>query len=251
MKRTRAWCFTLNNPQEDEYPELGPLMTYLVYQLEVGAEETPHLQGYIYYKQIKSLSHVNKLLPRAHIEAARSNPKTNRTYCTKEPRLDGPFEYGELPIQGERTDITALYTSILAGKRKRELFEEYPTTMSRYHRMYDEIHLYCMKPLRKLREVILLIGPPGSGKTSFVHTLWENTIFFDQGSQTSGGLWFDGYDQHERVLIDDFAGRASHTTLTTLLRMLDDYPVKLQIKGSFVWFNPDCVYITTNIHPKD
>ncbi len=251
MSRSKGWCFTLNNPTEDEVFLLDDRMDYLVYQLEQGESETPHYQGYIHFKQVKSLNQLKKLNVRTHWENAHGTAKQNQTYCTKVPRLDGPWEYGDMPIQGKRTDLNEYRDAIMAGKRKRDLVEDFFPQFAKYTHMYDVIHLSCIKPIRKQRSVTLLYGEPGTGKTSYVHDLWKDEIFFDSPPQTSGSLWFDGYDQHELCLIDDFAGASSHVTLTTLLRMLDDYPVKLQVKGSFVWFNPDIVFITTNIHPRN
>ena len=43
------WCFTHNNPG-DFRPQLSDEIQYLVYQLEVGGQGTPHLQGVVQFK---------------------------------------------------------------------------------------------------------------------------------------------------------------------------------------------------------
>lgn len=69
---------------------------------------------------------------------------------------------------------------------------------------------------------------------------------------SNGTMWHDGYDGHSHVLIDDFAGAASHITLTNFLRLIDPWnPVQVPIKGGFVWWNPDVIYLTTNIWPRE
>lgn len=53
MSQVRRWTFTLNNPDDEtESPELlakalqpGKGFKYLIFQLEVGANGTPHYQG--------------------------------------------------------------------------------------------------------------------------------------------------------------------------------------------------------------
>lgn len=57
QKKARKWCFTLNNPTEDEIVMIAFRMTagivYMIYGREHfdGAEgHTPHLQGYIEYR---------------------------------------------------------------------------------------------------------------------------------------------------------------------------------------------------------
>lgn len=51
---------------------------------EVGESGTAHLQGFIKFKEMKRLSAVKKLLPRAHWEAAKGSDQQNLDYCSKE-----------------------------------------------------------------------------------------------------------------------------------------------------------------------
>jgi hypothetical protein len=59
--------------------------------------------------------------------------------------------------------------------------------------------------------------------------------------------WWDGYDQHETIVIDDF--RASHMKFNNLLRLLDQYPYGREVKGGYRWLNSKNI-ITTK-HPKE
>lgn len=104
--RGKAWCFTINNPTEEDIPGYDSSKhEYLVYQLEQGqGSQTPHYQGYVFFKSKVEFNTVKKWLPRAHIAKAKGTPLQNRDYCTKEMdhgfpcRLNDPVEYGELPI---------------------------------------------------------------------------------------------------------------------------------------------------------
>ncbi len=178
MSKSKGWCFTLNNPKEDERFHLTDRIDYLVYQLEKGEQETPHYQGYIHFKSQRSLIGLKKLNERAHWEIAHGTAKQNQTYCTKEPRLEGPWEYGDMPIQGKRTDLNEYRDAITGGKRKRDLVDDFFPQFCKYPKVYETIHLYCMKPERRARAVTLLYGAPGAGKTSYVHDLWKDEIFF-------------------------------------------------------------------------
>jgi len=102
--RYRNWCFTLNNPTEDEMKRMIPLpsqpepepfhrdVRYLKFQLEKGANGTPHFQGVLHMNGQKRLSSMKTLLPRAHLEPCR-NLKASIAYCEKEDtRLEGPWD---------------------------------------------------------------------------------------------------------------------------------------------------------------
>jgi len=121
MSRFRAACFTLNNYTPEELESIrglseGGLLKYLVYQLEIGESGTPHIQGYAYARDAKSLTAWKSLLSgRAHVERARGTPEQCRDYCTKEDsRQEGsvPFIWGVIPEQGKRTDIDGVFALI-------------------------------------------------------------------------------------------------------------------------------------------
>lgn len=235
----RSFCFTINNPTEEL--ELQDWMNYLIYQKECGENGTPHYQGYCEISQnAKTLNWLkNNFSNTAHIEPRRGTQTQAIAYCKKEEsRIDGPWEFGEPKAQGSRTDLVALGTLAKEGKRKREAFEEMPACYMRHHRAYQHIQsLY--KPAAVEREVILLIGPPGIGKTRFVHDNHEE--FWQTPLQKE--MWFDGYDGQAVALIDDFQGQMP---LTLLLQLLDRYIVQVPIKGGFTWWTPTKIYVTSN-----
>lgn len=97
--------------------------------------------------------------------------------------------------------------------------------------------------------VTLLWGPTGLGKTRYVmDTFGEDEELF---VTPLGNPWYDGYDGQKIVLFDDFAGKASKTTLCDLLRLLDRYPQRVPTKGGFTWWMPTQVFLTSNILPKE
>ncbi len=67
-------------------------------------------------------------------------------------------------------------------------------------------------------------------------------------SSPSSTPWVDGYWGQEDVVIEDFSGQIHYRIL---LRMLDQYPNLMQVKGSSVNFCPKRIYITSNDHPSD
>ncbi len=97
MAQYRAVVFTLNNPT-DPIPFDVEKMDYLVYQREVGANGTPHFQGYCEFKIQKRLGAVKELLGGAsvHIERRFGTQEQAIKYAKKEDtRVEGPWEFGE------------------------------------------------------------------------------------------------------------------------------------------------------------
>lgn len=43
----------------------------------------PHIQGYIFFNEPRTLHHVHRMIPRAHIEPSRESPYKNYEYCIK------------------------------------------------------------------------------------------------------------------------------------------------------------------------
>lgn len=93
--KCRKWVFTLNNYTTDEeqmiYNYLTTNATKWIYGFEVGEEGTPHLQGYMEFKDaVRNTTLKNNGFKRAHILTARGNLEKNYNYCSK----DNKFKYG-------------------------------------------------------------------------------------------------------------------------------------------------------------
>lgn len=98
--RRRRWCFTKNNPSEEDIVFFASLpfkdaASHYVCQQEVGVGGTPHVQGYVAFKNAKGFKAVKVLLLDSHIEAAKGTQERNFEYCTKtEGRIAGPWSHG-------------------------------------------------------------------------------------------------------------------------------------------------------------
>lgn len=228
-------------------------MAYLVCQHERGGNtHRDHLQGYIELTRSQEMTWVHlNVHPQLALQKRRGTQVQAIDYCTKEDtRINGPWHLG-VPVkasgQGARGDIIALRDLIREGANYRELIEEMPATVARYARFVKLVFTYTKPPAIRLDlEVVLLYGSTGRGKTRWVFEHYDHEDLYEIPlSQKSS--WFDGYDGESTVLLDDFSGVMPRTQL---LRLLDIYRLRVPTKGSFVWWRPIRILITTNVHPR-
>lgn len=95
------------------------------------------------------------------------------------------------------------------------------------------------------RTVYWLHGPTGTGKTR-----WAYQKAKERGAFWMSGLtlrWFDGYMGQMTAILDDL--RSTSIEYSSLLRLLDRYPTRVEIKGSSVPWTADLVIITSCYSP--
>lgn len=248
--KQRAWVFTLNNYSEDDISHLknnDKLKTQLKY-IVFGREEapttgTPHLQGYLYFFNAKKPKEVEKLLGgKAYISPARGNADTNRAYCAKCD--DEFFERGDLPQQGKRNDICDLKELVNKGATMSEIIE---VATSYQSLRTAELLMKYQKPRQRDKPTVKwYYGETGCGKT---REAWEQLGYENTWCSGRNLKWWDGYSGQKNVIIDDFRG--DFCTFHELLRILDRYPYRVEIKGSSMWLNADNIIITSCFHPRE
>lgn len=85
------FCFTLNNWTEAEYSQLLSFFKdsskKFIIGKEVGEKKTPHLQGYVVFKDKQRFSGISKINERIHWEKCKGSEEQNIAYCSK----DGDF----------------------------------------------------------------------------------------------------------------------------------------------------------------
>lgn len=59
---------------------------------------------------------------------------------------------------------------------------------------------------------------------------------------------FDGYDNHDAVLFDDFRGEMS---FSDMLNLLEGNKLQVPVKGTYVPFAPKLVFFTSDRHPRE
>lgn len=244
MAQGRNWLFTLNNPETNDLPEDWKHMRFRVYQRERGDAGTEHLQGYVEFTKPVRLVAVRELLPRAHWERRRGTQDQARDYCSKEDtRIDGPWIFGELPRQGCRNDLQAVRDLIDGGAPEMEIAQTHFGAWCRYGRAFREYKRLRAEHRNFKTEVRVYWGPPGTGKSRRVMEESPDAYW-----KPGNCIWFDDYDGGSDVVLDDFYG---WLPWSTLLNMLDRYPMKVQTKGGMVNFCPKRIFITSNKPPEE
>jgi len=250
--RATRWCFTLNNYTAAEIKSLDvktsdkQLCSYIVYGKEVGDSGTPHLQGYLELTSKRELSTVKLVVGnRAHIECAKGTSKQASDYCKK----DGAFtERGTLSNgQGHRSDLDDIGRRVLSGTSLDTIADTDPGMYTRYHRGLQALANTIPSPKWRDVKVLVYWGPTGSGKTRAAMSLCGGDVY-KLNTNTNGTLWFDGYRGEKVLLLDDYYGWIKHGDLLTIL---DGYPYRCQVKGSFCNAQWTTVVITSNKPPQE
>lgn len=111
---------------------------FVVYQPEIAPKTKKlHYQGYIEFKLPKRLNECKKCFHATdtHFEVRRGTQQQAIDYCTKIlSRKDGcqPVIIGEPKNQGERSDITSMYESLLNGATPKEILHVHGGNALRY-----------------------------------------------------------------------------------------------------------------------
>lgn len=250
MTSANAVCFTLNNWTSDEYEIIVKKWPKIANYFVVGKEicpttGAPHLQGYVEWKSSKRWTTMHNIFKgRAHWEARKGTAKQAADYCKK----DGDFiEHGTISNQGARNDINAAMELISNGVSEIDVFEQCPEVAMKYIKGMDRYRLLCQKRSTKgynKKDVRVYWGDTGTGKTRSAMEEFPGAFKLTAGIT---GLWWDGYDGEECVVIDEFRG--NNCPLSMLLTILDGYATQVSVKGGSRILNANTIIITSNIAP--
>lgn len=243
MSEGKFWCFTLNNytNEEEEFLKLINC-EYLVYGKEVGECGTPHLQGYIEFSSNRKLNRLKReISERAHWERRRGNKEQAAYYCKKDGDV---FEKGTISTsnQGRRNDLEEVSQMVREGKGMKDIVEVCSSFQSM--RFAENLLKYKEAKRNWKPEVKWYYGETGTGKTK--RAMEETNDPYISGKNLK---WWEGYDAHEDVIIDDF--RRDFCTFHELLRILDRYEYRVEVKGGSRQLLAKRIIITSCHHPRD
>lgn len=227
---------TLNNYTEADIEWLRGLeCTRMVCSKEVGDNGTPHLQFAVTFRRSYSMAALKKLHGGVHWEFTQHTQDMN--YCRKRD--------GELIIdrderrKGARTDIADARETARVTNSMRVVMEGAVSMQSVQIAEKWLVYNERKRPLDIDIEVHWRYGPPGIGKT---RPIWDkygvNNIFTPTSYK-----WWQGYDGHDIVLIDEFRG--DWCKLRELLILLDRYPYTVECKNGSRQIQARKWYITS------
>lgn len=267
MSRARGWCFTLNNPTDEEegfLQDINPqTYRYIVVAHEKGENGTEHLQGYVLFKTMKSMAQVKVFLntDRVHLETQRGTSFQAMMYCKKgeQPHTEwetlknqGPnfgknadfWENGEVPQdckeQGNKEKER--------WKRARECAES-----GQFEEIDDDIYIRYLGNLRKIHQMAQkmpdpintldfwwFVGPSGSGKSRAARD--ENPGFYIKNINK----WWDGYTNQPCVVIEEWSPDNELYYAPFLKTWCDHYAFAGETKGGVINIRPPKIIVTSN-----
>lgn len=240
--RQGKW-FLLTVPASDFDPSVADAqgfsgIAYIRGQLEEGASGYRHWQICCCFERKTTVTRAREVFGgRAHAELSRSDAA--RQYVWKEDtRVEGTqFERGELPFRrNEKTDWDSIWEFAKDG----DLLS-----------IPAKIRVCNYSSLRKIasdfgrtvamdRSCVLFVGPTGTGKS---FRAWSEAGM-DAYSKDPRTKFWDGYRGERSVVLDEFRGSID---VAHILRWLDRYPVRVEIKGSSTPLLCERVWITSNL----
>jgi len=211
----------------------------------VGLEICPnsgreHLQGYVEFDRSLTMATIKKLFnnPALHVEKRKGTSVQAADYCKK----DGKFvEVGTLSRPGTRNDISSIKKLIDEGAPDSKIAEADFGVWCKFNKSFA-LYRSLLQPQRSWKtEVRILWGEPGSGKSRVAFEAGAAGVQFVNG-------FFIGYTNQPCVVFDDFTPEDFPFRL--LLKLCDRYPMRVNVKGGDVEWNPRCIFITSNQNPR-
>jgi hypothetical protein len=234
------WILTI--PHESFTPYPVPNCTWLRGQLECG-ETTGYLhwQLIVAFASKKSLSGVQACFGQScHAELSRSEAADSYVWKELTAIPGTQFEFGSKPIRrNSKPDWDSIWDAATSGN-----LSVIPASIrvSSYRSLRTIASDYA-KVVGMERTCFVFWGRTGTGKS---RRAWDEAGLDSYPKDPRTKFW-DGYQSEENVIIDEFRGGID---VSHLLRWLDRYPVRVEIKGSSRPLAAKTIWITSNLDPR-
>lgn len=248
--RNRNWVFTINNYTEENYTEVCELdCKYLICGKEVGRKKgTPHLQGYIEWKDAKSFTKMKKLLPRAWLASRKGTAEQAADYCRKDKNY---FEKGTISKQGERKDLMEIKSKIMNGSSVNDIAWDEPILYHKYGRTMNKLEdIVISKRMRtEMTQGVWIYGNSGKGKSEYAFNNFNYKNYYIYPCEKNG--WCDNYNGQDIVIFDDYC--EDDYKFRQMLKLVDKHPSVQWTRRNKcpIPFTSKKVIVTCDSHPED
>lgn len=257
-EKSKRWVFTLNNYTPEEEASVKEIdCEWMVFGHEHQTEGTPHLQGALTFTNIKYLSGLKKLIPRAHFERMLGQPIQAREYCTKEDTT-GYFEKGLMPfaqgLAGGLANKQRWDDAIKAAKEGK--FDDIPGDLwTKYMRAYKQMHAdnktdpsmeeYGDKDLKN--HFLWIWGPTGTGKSHTAHRIAKEIAPDELPYLKDLNKWWNGYDHQRVTIIEEADPKRCEHLASFFKKWADKWAFTAECKGTVLpACRPEYIIVTSN-----
>lgn len=226
-------------------------ISYIIVCEELHKDEGKHLHAFVQLKSILNVKSCNKF--DLTYDTKRFHCNIQGTASVRDwinyVKKDGCWiEWGTNPISATKLNKEEFNKKILLAENLNELVDKGIINIKELPRVVAAKEQYKLQERRKLRRNLLVkwyYGATGTGKTR--QAIEEGMDdYWLSGEKLK---WFDGYDGQKVAIIDDL--RADSCQWGYLLRLLDIYPVTVEIKGGHANWCPDIIIITAPVMPEE
>nr|QKI29010.1 Rep [Kummerowia striata CRESS virus] len=284
---SRNWCFTWNNPTNQNIFLSQTQVKFMVATLEYGSENnTPHYQGYIELKTSRTLNQTKAIFScnSVHLERRMGTRADAIRYVLKtfhsellsstrsldasmnlesifiSPTLDTPTlllpDLLVLGFSGKLSDLAQLALAKTSVKKRLDRAKALIEAGASDKQLAEDDFELWIKYGRQFSKYALICSVPRNHKTLL--TVIQGPTGSGKSHYCRGrypdaywkprSTWWDGYTGQKAVIIDEYYGWLPYDLL---LRLGDSYPLSVEVKGGNVNFNSQHILITTNKHPSN
>lgn len=249
--KSRGWClrkFEPNNRDIHLLRQMNEQSRYMCGILERGKKTgRVHWHIFVYYEnEKKKCELVNKLRDGWRVEKM-IDQKGAIKYATKmdETMIGLPFEEGRKPEQGRKRTLVDVCDQLKKGKKLQKVAEDDPLMIVKHGKGLAMLYGLLQKDREGFAQFSWLYGESGLGKTSYIYSKWNKEDVYSK--KDNGKDNWDGYDQQEVILLDEFRGNMD---IHELLQLTDRYKFQLNVKYSSAKCNSKFIFVSTE-HPPE